>query len=140
MFSRVYVCLSTCLHVTITHNVLNLTVQTLPRHESPPVLALHPASYILWPSLETCSNLFIRPHCTAAPRSPRYLTWGPTPSLPLPPLPLSYPDIRPVQYLKGTINRHSFSQMWDHVSVYFNQIQTAKKKDKKAKPSLYSNW
>ena len=72
-------------YVTITHDALDLTVQS-PLHIRPedpltpkPVLPPSPkdmrlgtpwgpnplpASDIWWPSLETCSSLFIRPHCT----------------------------------------------------------------------------
>ena len=79
-------------HVTITHDALYLTVQPPPHPpamghgEPPPPLLCHislpiqiwdkgpltpapalapPTSDIWWPSLETYSNLFIGPHCTA---------------------------------------------------------------------------
>ena len=63
-------------HVTITHDALNFTVQGPHRHQTwaptpalaaqdirhggPLFLAIAPplASDILWPSLDTCSNLF----------------------------------------------------------------------------------
>ena len=64
------------LHVTITHDALDFTVQGSHRHQTwaptpalapqdirnggPLVVAIAPplASDILWPSLDTCSNLF----------------------------------------------------------------------------------
>ena len=73
MFSQVCVCLSTGgggPHVTITHDALALTVQGPSWPWTPPDMGHGtpgpaPASDIWWPSLETCSNLFIGPHCTA---------------------------------------------------------------------------
>ena len=81
MLAVMSVCLSFCLegsHVTIAHDALDLTVLPPPHpgpfqtwemgtprlpsdmeHENPP------ATDIWWPSLLTCSNLFIGPHCIA---------------------------------------------------------------------------
>ena len=67
-------------HVTIIHDALELTVQAPLQTWGMRTLGSHPemghgdshlASDIWWPSLETCSNLFIGPHCSGSP-SPCY--------------------------------------------------------------------
>ena len=63
MFSVMWVCQSTGgVHVTINHDVLDLTIQGPPWQWT----YLKPASHIWWQKLESCSNLF---------------TWGPHPTL-----------------------------------------------------------
>ena len=57
------VCLPFCSHVSITHNVFYLTVQGPPRRLPLQTCDMrHPAPV---PASDTCSNLFIGPHCTA---------------------------------------------------------------------------
>ena len=51
-------------HVTITHDALDPTIQRHPQHgvslyRDPLGMAPHYRGDIWWPSLETCSNLFI---------------------------------------------------------------------------------
>ena len=89
VFVRVY--LSTGGHVTITHDALDLTIQDPPpglgsgsdpsRHgisrptqlpQTCDLLALPPVSDIWWPSMETCSNLFI----LGSPTSVHILWWS----------------------------------------------------------------
>ena len=59
-------------HVTITHDALDLTVQPLPTsnmNPEDPLTRTSLTSDIWLPSLETCSNMFIRPHCVGPPGS-----------------------------------------------------------------------
>ena len=56
--------------MTITHDALDLTAPHTPPdmgHGGPVVPALAPTGDIWWPLLETCLNLFMRPHCTGPP-------------------------------------------------------------------------
>ena len=115
-----------------------------------------------WRPVRTCSlDLTVQP--PSPHRSPGHLTWRPTPSLPLPPLPLSYPDIRPgtyppywhlaCMYPIGMLScflvypifegNHKQILVFPNVGPCFRLLQpnsNSKEKDKKAKPSIYSNW
>ena len=53
--------------MTITHDALDLIVQPPPNMGHGDPWPCNPAGDIWWPSLETCSNLFIGLHCTGPP-------------------------------------------------------------------------